>query len=325
MRDFIRNYYGKAAPAMEEIIFGIYNRIESDARNNGRVPAREFFSKQFVEKILALFAKAQKLAPEKIKPEIQEDELNFAKNGIRSLRIAGKEKIDKNELETFGLLLSKYIKLELAQHEKLAQRAIKRGKNPPGYNKIINRIWQLTNVKIEEGKDGKVPARLLGLQNNPLETINKYRITDFTEKLPDGIKLPAMAFSGAVGPMYYKWKCEGKVAAWVRGSMTDVSAMSAKFKLDKIPTGNATLTIEGQDSDKMWCPPVPIQIILNGNLIFEGPNGFVKHGWSKREFKIPSGTLRKGSNELEIKNLANTDSRTAHWFMLSEASITWKQ
>lgn len=325
MRDFIRNYYGKAAPAMMEIIFGIYNRLDSDDKNNGRIPAREFFDKNFVEKTLALFAKAIKLAPEKIKPGIEKDEMNFLINGIYSLKIAGREDIPKEELESFGLLLSKYIKLALAEHNAAVECAKKRGKTPPGFGKIINCVWKLANVKIdsENLKDGEIPPRLLELQKNPVETIRKYRVTDFTKKLPNGIKLPAMAFSGAVGPMYYEWKCEGKVAAWVRGSMTDVSVMSAKFRLEKAPEGAAILTIEGQDSDKLWCPPVPIQILLNGNPIFEGPNGFVKHGWSKREFKIPAGLLRKGGNELEIRNLTNSDSRVAHWFMLSYAEITW--
>jgi hypothetical protein len=320
-RDFIHAYYGKAAPAMEKIISSIYNRLDDD-KNNKRIPDKSFFSHSFIAETFKLFAKAEKLAPDKIKTEIRNDEYNFVLNGIYAMRPAGREDVSKE----FGMLLSKYIKHALAEHTALVNRAEKKGGKIPGLGKIVKLVWNLTHVEIKTAglKDKEIPAMLLNIQKDPVNVIKKHMITDFTEKIPSGIRLPAMAFSGGEGPMYYKWKCEGKVAAWVRGSMTDVSKMKAKFALDKLPAGAATLEIEGQDSDKLWCPNAPIQILINKTLIYEGLNGFIKNGWSKRKFKVADGIINKGDNVIEIRNLVSSDSRSAHWFMISEAKLTWQ-
>jgi hypothetical protein len=320
-RDFIHAYYGKAAPAMEKIISSIYNRLDDD-KNNKRIPDKSYFSRSFITEIFRLFTEAEKLAPEKVKAEIRSDAYNFAVNGIYAAKPFEREGIS----EEFGILLSKYISHTLADHAAAVNKAEKAGAKIPGPDRIIKKIWDLTRVEIKTDglKDGEVPALLLELQKNPVAAIRKHMITDFTEKIPNGIRLPAMAFSGGEGPMYYKWKCEGKVAAWVRGNMTEVSKMQAEFSLAEKPSGEVILEIEGQDSDKMWCPNTRIKIMVNNNLIFEGPNGFIKHGWSKRKFKVAEDIISKGNNVIEIINTVNSDSRSAHWFMISEAKFTWK-
>ena len=55
------------------------------------------------------------------------------------------------------------------------------------------------------------------------------------------------------------------------------------------------LEIEGQDSDKSWCPPVSIQILVNKRKVFEGPNGFVKCGWSRRTWPLSSPKLAENA------------------------------
>jgi hypothetical protein len=324
-RDFIAAYYGAAAPVMEKIIWGIFDRLDSDDRNNGRVPAPEFFSKEFTSQILVWFDEAAKLAPDKLKDEIKGDERDFVQNGIWALKPVGRENSPEQE-EVFGMLLKKHIAFALEKHVKDVEAARRQKKSAPGFDEIVNNIWNLTHVKIDTSglKEGKIPPMLAELAKDPVETIKKHRVTDFTKKLPDGLLIPAEAFTGGEGPMYYKWKCEGRVAAWVRGSMTDVSQMSAMFTLDSAPAGEFELEIEGQDSDKLWCPQAPIQIAINGKTIFEGANGFVKHGWSKRTFSVPAGIMKKGNNTIAIKNLVSSDSQSAHWFMISGAKLVLK-
>ena len=81
------------------------------------------------------------------------------------------------------------------------------------------------------------------------------------------------------------------------------------------------LDIDGQDSDKLWCPPVPIQIIVNKKKLFDGPNPFVKQGWSRMQVPLPKGVLRKGENVIEIRNLVASDSLISHWCMISEVLV----
>jgi hypothetical protein len=321
-KEFIKAYYGEAAPVMGKIIWGIFDRLDEDDRNNGRGPAPEFFSKEFTGKVLGWFDEAAKLAPEKLKGEIRGDKEGFVQNGVLVLRPVGRES-SQEQAEVFGMFLKRYIAFSLEKHGKASELAGKQKKPVPGFEGIADDIWNLTHVRIDTVslKEGEIPPMLAELAKDPVGTIKKHRITDFTKKLPDGVLIPAEAFSGAVGPTYYKWKCEGKVAAWVRGSMTDVSVMSATFALDGEPSGKSELEIEGQDSDKLWCPQAPIQIVINGKNIFEGLNGFVKHGWSKRTFSVPAGVLKKGENTITIRNLASSDSRTAYWFMISEAKL----
>lgn len=321
-REFIRAYYGAAAPIMEEIITSIYDRIE-DLDCAGRIPPAEYFTQAFVDKTLKLFDQAIAAAPKKLKNEIRHDKLMFVTNGVHALKLAGMKDVPSERPRVFATVLKPFISLTLTDLKKKIERS---GKEPvpENYQSLANTVWNLARVEIPLKPTGAdaVPERLIKLAKDPLPVIRAHRVTKFDKPLPGGgVLIPALAFSGGVGPMYYKWKCEGKVATWVRGTMTEVSKMSADFDLDKVPSGKATLTIDGQDSEKSWCPPAPIRISINGEEIFNGPNGFVKCGWSKRTFPIPAGVLKVGENTLTIENLAGSDSRSAHWFMLSEAIV----
>ncbi len=303
-KEFIKSYYGKAAPVMGNIIESIYDRLDEDNRNNGRIPAPEFFSKEFTAQLIAWFKEAIKLAPEKLKKEIANDESSVLYNGLLALKMTNWHDASPEQLEVLCKILPAYIKLELNktfQPDRVRKQ-------------LTGLIWNCLHIK-------STPEVLAELEKNPLQAIKKYQITKFTKKIPNGIIIPAMAFSGGEGPRYYKWKCEGKVAAWIRGSMTEQSVMKAKFNWTEDIDKAYTLGIDGQDSDKLWCPPAPIRISINDTVIFEGPNGFKKHGWSLKKFPVQPGVLHKGDNIIKIENLANSDSRSAHWFMVSEARI----
>ena len=60
---------------------------------------------------------------------------------------------------------------------------------------------------------------------------------------------------------------------------------------------------------------------INGKTVFEGGNGCRKHGWTLRRIRIPEGVLRPGDNTLVFENLAKSDSRVSHWFMIAGAEI----
>ena len=168
----------------------------------------------------------------------------------------------------------------------------------------------------------QVPLTLAKLIEDPVGTVRSCRVTQFVTPIPDGWRVPADAFTGAEGPRYYLWKCEGKVAVWVRGTMTDVSRTRARLVLQDAPRPRqGLLDVEGQACDKLWCPNVPIQILINKTKVFDGVNPFVKQGWSRAQFPFPAGTLRRGENVIEIRNLADSDSLISHWCMISEVLV----
>lgn len=61
----------------------------------------------------------------------------------------------------------------------------------------------------------------------------------------------------------------GRTASWIYGSSTEYSIMRARFAI----AGTVTLTIEGMDSE--GCTKTPIQILVNGAEIYNGPNNVV--------------------------------------------------
>jgi len=76
-----------------------------------------------------------------------------------------------------------------------------------------------------------------------------------------------------------------------------------------------------RDSDKLWCPPSPMRIVVNGQVLFDNPSPFPKRGWSTLDIPVPAELLREGKNAIEIRNDANTDRVTAAWTMIAEVHV----
>ena len=59
-------------------------------------------------------------------------------------------------------------------------------------------------------------------------------------------------------------------------------------------------------------------------MVYEGDCGFVKRGWSRRDFAVPAGVLKAGENALEVRNVYEGTARLdGWWFALSEAKLTF--
>ena len=164
-----------------------------------------------------------------------------------------------------------------------------------------------------------MPSLIAEMIRNPQQAIWEHRQTVFVEKRPNGVRISPYAFEGGMAPVFYHWKCPGRLAVAVRGTMTEQYRMKAVFPLELLAPSE--LVFEGQSCDKLFVPPVPIRITINGKTVFEGGNGCRKHGWTLRRIRIPEGVLRPGDNTLVFENLAKSDSRVSHWFMIAGAEI----
>jgi hypothetical protein len=234
-------------------------------------------------------------------------------------------KLTDDQYYVFGRNLRAYVEWSCPlEHQERVENARKQKKEPPpfSYKPIADLVWELAYVRIPLGEDpSKMPPLLAELLADPKAVVEKHRKTYFVEKTADGLRVPPIQFTGGQYWANYNWKCPGKDGAIVRGTMTEFSRMKAEFVLDELPERPAVLEIEGQDSDKEWCAPAPIQVFVNSKKVFEGPNSCVKQGWSRRSLPLPVGTLQKGANTIEFRNLYNSDSLYSHWFMVSEVLI----
>ena len=96
-------------------------------------------------------------------------------------------------------------------------------------------------------------------------------------KIPSGWLLPLDSFDGNMGPTVYSYRCPPRRAVWIYGTNTENPEMWVPFYLDKLPSGQAYLVLLAQDDDKPGT--VEINIFVNNQEIFRGPNTFVEFGW----------------------------------------------
>ena len=333
--EFIPAFYADAAPYARELFDLIYDRLEYgdyDAEMGaGGFPPGRYFSGEFVDRAFALFAKALDVAGdnERIRKDLLQTKHLFIRNCLRLCPGRTGELTD-DQYYVFGRNLREYLEWSLpTAHEDRVREAKKRKREEPifSYKSLPGLIWKLAYVHVELGEDpAKLPPLVVQLMEDPKTVVEKHRQTYFVERLDDGWRVPAIQFTGGQYWAKYGWKCEAKDGAIVRGTMTEVSRMEAELIADEEPPDRAgILEIEGQDNDKKWCEPAPIQIFVNGRKIFEGPNNCAKQGWSRRNWPLPKGVVKKGKNVVEVRNLYNSDSLISHWFMLSELLIRFPE
>ncbi len=328
--EFIYGYYGEAAPLMDRIIRGIYDRVEYgryDSRMHG-VPPADYFSKAFVTEMLDLFDRAAATVPANSKRAPDQDILKareiFEDNCLYAVRPAGRAAVTGEELDVFGIVMKRVGARWLADHRAAVAAARTKDAKLPDFGALADRVWELARVRVERnGRDpDEAPPMLLAMIADPAGTFRRHTVTEFVQKTEDGWLVPAEAFTGGRNWRGYDWLCPARDAAVVYGTMTEHARMTAKLVIAEAPPAVAgMLDIEGQDSDKRWCPPVPIQILVNNTPVFEGTNPFVKCGWSRHAFPLPPGVLRKGENRVEIRNLIASDSAFSHWCMVSEVRV----
>lgn len=107
--------------------------------------------------------------------------------------------------------------------------------------------------------------------------------------------------------------------------------MSLVFDLPEPEAGKeAVLNLEGQDAVSRGAAPhhlknkeiTMMRITLNGTVIYDGECGFAIHNWSRREFKIPAGVLKKENNSLVIRNTGHARGAFVYcWILISDAQL----
>ena len=123
-------------------------------------------------------------------------------------------------------------------------------------------------------------------------------------------------------PTFYAWKgAERRQVVWINGARSKAPTMEAVFQLTYPLAGQSELVISALDHNAK--PPCRIRIVMNGNVVFEGPNPFASDRWSTHAFPVKGAFLRDGvPNTLRIENLEDSELMSGPpWFMLSYAVV----
>ena len=307
---YIAFVYGKAAPAVKE--FFAQSR-EQYRRTLGRdldgPYPRAFYEDPFARTSLKYFAEAEKLADDKLRPELMGEEKLFIMDWMNhplsmELGAAAKELL-MYQLGRLG---------QLAGDGEQPRIAFAREVHALGVGLELKRKGALALVE-QWMKDQKFPRP-------------KVVQTD------RGVHLPASAFMySGWGPGKYRGTaipCPEKTAVgiYVKGNtMRRSHKMEAAFELTTLPgDGSAVLDVEATDCDHE-VPPATIRVEMNGQKIYEGQVLVVKHNWSRQSFRVPAGTLKKGENVVRFLNV--TDAKSVEkwyerWYMLSSATLRFQ-
>lgn len=123
----------------------------------------------------------------------------------------------------------------------------------------------------------------------------------------------------------------GRTAQWVYGQGTAYNTMATSFNLDVVPDKPASLTVVGVDSEDE--AKTPIRIMINGAVIYEGPDPLPndsrdgpggKGNWGAYTWELNPGVLQQGINGISIENLDPSDKiNYPLFFMLDYATISW--
>jgi len=134
----------------------------------------------------------------------------------------------------------------------------------------------------------------------------------------DILKLPTDLLGGTL--IVYDNKCPRRLASLIRGRRTPNPRVTTRFECDPFPpTGAYELHLCAQDDDAE--APVRIRIKANDTVVFEGPSGFARYGWSVRKFPLPVEALQR-SNSLVIECMEDSAAQQGPpWFMVNYAVL----
>jgi SH3-like domain-containing protein len=122
----------------------------------------------------------------------------------------------------------------------------------------------------------------------------------------------------------------GSTATWIYGG-NRYTTMAATFDITSAPSGGATLTIRGLDSE--GSDKTPLRILVNNYIVYDGNSPFPDDDvegpggpptWGSSVWSFDASILREGQNSVAIYNLSSTGKvGKPPFFMLDYAEVEW--
>ena len=242
--------------------------------------------------------------------------------GERSLTEARKVTAELQKMNEFGYQVTPYFIRNQQKIRGIIERAEQIYNLTAAQNPELDKWTTYRNFfdlfRRSLAKAGKIDS---GVFTKNTEQIRQYAVKEAGFQPGKDILLTAYDFGGGANPLFYTYRCEKRLATFVKGKKTKIPKMTAGFPLQAEKLNQQhELIICGQDDDST--EKCPIRIELNGNLIFEGKNPFKRFGWNIQKFKIPAGFLKEGANTLTISNTADSGNVSGPpFFMLNYAVL----
>ncbi len=201
------------------------------------------------------------------------------------------------------------IETRLAELEKLCAEFENDSTHPAAARQWASFAWQLRAVRIFRDSLKKNPSlALFAGQGAMIEKLAREE-AGFQEQT-DRI-FTAYDFTGGRKPQ----QIFQRLATWIYGAQSRAPCMSLAFEIEPYPPETGyVLLICGRDGGAG--DNCPIEITLNGQSIFKGPNPFERDQWSVREFPTLLPAWQR-NNVLKIANLAESARSGRPYFVLN--------
>ena len=321
--DFMKQYYGPAAPAMRKY----FNLISAEPgkRNwsqNIEVKLRGFVTQKLADEAFKYLDEAEKAA-----------EVNsvFRKNVLKEKKpmlwhyltdvCRTNGKVNRDNFKSYAARLGQYAKVS----EELGQSYMD---NPDAKRWFMD----CTMLKIGDQDPWYNDPLIKELIANPGKTLGE-SIPNCQEKKDYGYLIPNAGV----------WGGETSITNWMRTDRVQVKVLrrpSSGFgtgqfllRLNQIPSKPVVMSVAGLDNEKK--APAMIDVIVNGQSIYKGAVPWEKNKWTEKNFTIPAAAFKSGDNDIifmnvtpdtEVdgvggRNFAAQRNYTWGWFMVQEVKV----
>ena len=300
-RDFIRDYYGQAAPKMQAYFDYIIEEPERrDWVQYCEQHIKGFITKDCAAKCLPLLDAAEAAAESPaVRERVLHEKMLFLWTYLTDV-CRGRGNVSSAEFPAWAKRVGEFCRI--GKETRISHFGGFEGVRPKNW------FYDLAFVKIENGDRWYDDPLVEAIIRDPEKGLGA-DIPNLAEKTADGILIPARGMGGGFFVKESFWKSDEKHdERCLRRPTSGLGMVFTTLDLDETPSGDVTMYVTGIDNEK---PAVALgRFKVNGKTVFEGEVPFAKDKWTEAAVKLPAGTLVKGRNDIQFENIT-PDTETA--------------
>lgn len=295
--EFIDLYYGAAAKPMREYFdIATAEPRRRDWVQNCELRLKGFVTKEFAGKAFALLDEAERLAANDaaLLVRVRKQAIPFYWSYLDSIG-RGRGNVSAAEFKPWAHRVAHF-----------AEMCRENGTYYMGHmGNVTPKQWFRENMMFEIGKDGLdvnwlKDAKIRELIADPEKTLGG-DFPNLQRKTADGWEIPAEGMKGGEFLKKDFWRREnGGSSRVVRRESSSSGLVFTRFDLDSAPRGPAKMIVTGIDNEKE--PIAEIEVKVNSQVVYAGSVRWGKDAHSEWTIELPPGLLKKGGNEIQLRN-----------------------
>ena len=286
---FMKHYYGPAAPAMRKY-FDLIN-AEPEKRKwsqNCEMARRGFVTPELAAECLKYLHEAEAEAGQTMyRRYVLKEKLPLLWSDLTD-NCRGTGKIAIHNFKTYAARLAEYCKTS----RELGVTYVK--------PQIEQWFWNTAVYKIGKTKPWYDDPAVVRLMENPEKALGAV-IPNCQEAISGGCRIPVKGLLGGQEQRSNWFRQEVALSKCLRRPTSGFGTVQAVLRLEKSPGDKVLLRIRGIDNEKK--EKALMELLVNGKNIYRGIVPWGKRAWTAEEFTIPAGLLRKGENDIVIRNI----------------------